>query len=204
MRVDQLNRKKPSASPLLVVGLGNPGAVYANTRHNVGFMTVDLMVNEMGWGWSEHLAAGLVAKGRLGGKELLLLKPLTFMNRSGLAVREVVREYSLSYEHIIVVYDDMDIPLGSLRIRLHGGAGGHRGLQSVIEELGSEGFKRIRIGIGRPPAGKKPADYVLEPFSPEEFKVLEQVLCHAVEAIKTIVTEGADAAMNRFNRVFSG
>lgn len=203
MSVGESKRVTPMASPILVVGLGNPGPDYANTRHNVGFMAVDLIAAEMGWSWSKRLGSGVAAQGPLGIEELLLLKPMTYMNRSGLAVREAVKQYLIPFDRIIVVYDDMDIPLGSLRIRLQGGAGGHRGLQSIIEELGSEVFKRIRIGIGRPPSGKNPSDYVLEPFSIQEFRVLHKVLCNVVEAVKTMVTEGADVAMNRFNRVCS-
>lgn len=183
----------------LIVGLGNPGPAYARTRHNVGFMVADGLAGRLGWRWREGRCHGLVAGGRVGDREVLLLKPLTFMNRSGLAVAAAARAYGLAPAAIVVVHDDLDLPPGKLRLRPGGGSGGHRGVTSVIQSLGDEGFGRVRVGIGRPAPGEEAADYVLQPFTPAEQEVLAPALETACEAIMRVVAEGLEAAMRCYN-----
>ncbi len=183
----------------LVAGLGNPGPQYAQTRHNAGFMVVDGLAERFGWRWREGRWHGLLAGGQAGGREIILLKPLTYMNRSGEAVAAAARWFGLNPGGIILVFDDMDLPLGKLRLRLQGGAGGHRGVASVIQALGDEAFCRVRIGIGRPAPGQDAAEYVLQPFTPAEREALAPALEAAREAILLAVAEGFEAAMQRFN-----
>lgn len=179
----------------LVVGLGNPGRRYGATRHNVGFAVVDRLTGgryrEGSWGhWTEMT---------LGDNPILVLRPLTYMNLSGIAVRECVRKHDLVPEEVMVVHDHMDLPLGRLRVRPSGGSGGHRGVLSVAAELNSSDFARLRVGIGRPPEGVPAEDYVLSSFAPEEITVLREVLQVAVSAVRTTVRCGLEEAMNLYN-----
>ncbi|MDY0094058.1 MAG: aminoacyl-tRNA hydrolase [Candidatus Vecturithrix sp.] len=193
----------------LVVGLGNPGEQYARTRHNVGFMAVDLLVRRFPisscrtntWSRFYHL--------QFQNLPVFLVQPQTYMNRSGLAVRELLDQYDLLPDHLIVIYDDLDLEPGSLRIRPHGGHGGHKGLQSVIEHLGHNDFIRVRIGIGRPQAQTdqqasfergEVVDYVLQPFSDEELPIIHDALNRAADAIELVLNGQLDMAMNRYNR----
>lgn len=189
-----------SRAPLLLVGLGNPGAEYAETRHNLGFWLVDRLARVAGTGAFRRRYSSLFAVGELGGRRLHLLKPQTFMNLSGTAVREALRGLGLGPDALWVAHDDVDLPVGRLRIRLRGSSGGHRGVASVIEAVGTEEFGRIRLGIGRPPAGVDTADYVLAPFAPEERPLVEAMLDRAVEAVEVLVREGPERAMTRYNR----
>lgn len=183
----------------LVVGLGNPGPRYAQTRHNVGFMVLDLLAGAIAASWGEEPYEALLARGRWAGLDVYLLKPLTFMNLSGRAVAEACRRLRVAPAEIAVVHDDLDLPVGRLRLRRRGSAGGHRGVASVIAAVGTEEFGRVKIGIGRPPEGLTAADYVLQPFGREERPVVDQVLDRACRAVLTLLAEGYDAAMNRFN-----
>lgn len=182
----------------LVVGLGNPGARYAATRHNVGFRVVEALA--AAHAIRLHPAGDLaVGRGALAGEELWLLEPLGYMNRSGNAVRTMLEEAGGEPSALLVVYDDLDLPLGQLRFKRAGGHGGHNGVRSIIEALGTDVFLRLKIGIGRPLAGRDPVEYVLEPFSPEEEGVIGPAVERAREAIDAALVEGVDAAMNRFH-----
>lgn len=183
----------------LVVGLGNPGPRYADTRHNAGFMVVDRLAASLGAAWREEPFPGMLARARWAGRDVYLLKPLTFMNLSGRAVVHAARRLHLGPGEIVVVYDDLDLPAGGLRVRRRGSAGGHRGVASVIGELGTEEFGRVRVGIGRPPAGVTPAEYVLQPFAREERGLLDAALDRACQAVLTLLAEGYEVAMRRYN-----
>jgi PTH1 family peptidyl-tRNA hydrolase len=182
---------------LLIVGLGNPGREYERTRHNAGFMLVDLLALEAGIKLDKK-GKGVWGKGRIAGEEVVLLKPQTFMNLSGEAVSEVRAFYKIQAGSMIVAYDDCDLPIGKLRIRKDGGSGGHRGVNSIIATLGSKDFPRIRLGVGRPPHGDT-ANYVLSPFTKDEQPALEEMLCRGKESVEVLITGGIDQAMNMFN-----
>jgi peptidyl-tRNA hydrolase, PTH1 family len=185
----------------MVVGLGNPGARYAHTRHNVGFDTVDLLAQREGWSWSGRRSHAVLAEGLLGGQKVLLVKPQTYMNDSGLAVGELVRFYKLDLADLLVVCDDLDLPLGRLRLRARGAAGGQHGLESIIRHLGGNtGFARLRIGVGRPRAGRdQNVDFLLSRPATDERIVLEEARERGAEAVRAVITEGIAVAMNRFN-----
>ncbi|CQR72841.1 Peptidyl-tRNA hydrolase [Sporomusa ovata DSM 2662] len=183
----------------IIVGLGNPGQEYSATRHNTGFMAIDKLAGR--WAvtaWRERYNAA-VAEYR-GEETVLLVKPQTFMNLSGRAIVPLAAFYKVPYEDIIVIYDDLDLPAGRLRLRLKGGSGGHRGIESLLFESGKDDFARIRIGIGRPPEGWETANYVLGRFSPEEASAMNQAISQAADAVECIIKEGFNKAMNKFNK----
>lgn len=184
----------------LIVGLGNPGKKYEFTKHNVGFEIIDLLHDEISAGKSGRQNLSLVSKGLLEAEKLILAKPQTFMNSSGAAVASLMSEYNVSLEDLCVIYDDLDLDLGVLRIRSKGSAGGHKGMKSIIGSLGSQLFPRLRIGIGQPPGRMDAIDYVLRKFSKKQREQLEHVEHMAVDAVKTMILDGAESAMNRFNR----
>ncbi len=186
-------------APKLVVGLGNPGKDYADHRHNIGFQVVEALAEAHGLAFDRLRHKARVAIGQIDGQSVILARPLTYMNRSGQSVAPLVHAYKVSIEEMLVVYDDLDIPLGTLRLRPKGGSGGHRGMRSIIRELGSEDFPRLRVGIGRPPAGWDPADYVLSPFTRDELPIVAEVKERAVAAIECWLAEGINVAMTRFN-----
>jgi PTH1 family peptidyl-tRNA hydrolase len=183
----------------LIVGLGNPGPVYARNRHNVGYRCVDALARAHGLSFARRQFRALVAGGPICGRPALLAKPLTFMNLSGNAVGALMRFYKLAPADLIVVYDDLDLPLGRVRLRAAGGSGGHKGMQSIIERLGTEEFARLRVGIGRPAFGD-PVEYVLQNFGPDEEIEIGRALERAVKALEAWLSDGIEAAMNRFNR----
>ncbi len=182
----------------LVVGLGNPGAKYANTRHNVGFMVVDRLARRVGIGLTKRQCNALTALGTISGQRVCLAKPQTYMNLSGDAVACLARFFKVSPADLLVVYDDRDLPLGRVRLREKGSAGGQRGMESIIAALGTSDFPRLRIGIGRP-AEVDAVDHVLGSFSAEERPLIEAALDRAVEAVEGVLSEGVDWAMNSFN-----
>jgi PTH1 family peptidyl-tRNA hydrolase len=186
-------------APKIVVGLGNPGQEYAGHRHNIGFQIVEALAEAWGLSFDKFQQKARVAVGHLGDQRIVLAKPLTYMNKSGESVGPLTRWHKTPIHDILVVYDDLDIPLGTLRMRSKGGAGGHGGMRSIIQHLGTEDFPRLRVGIGRPPAGWDPADYVLSPFTEDELPVVVDVKERAVAAIECWLTEGIEAAMTRFN-----
>lgn len=190
-----------AGSNRLIVGLGNPGPEYEGTRHNVGFLVADLVAERArGAAWSfDGRAEAFVAEGRLRGRPVVLAKPLTYMNLSGRTVRELVRRHGFDPAEILVVYDDVALPPGKLRLREQGSAGGHNGMQDIIERLGTEAFPRLRLGIGDDFGRGRQADYVLSPFSPEQQPLIDEALPKARDAAIAFVTDGITTAMNRFN-----
>jgi PTH1 family peptidyl-tRNA hydrolase len=183
----------------MIVGLGNPGQEYSNTRHNVGFMVMDELAAR--WQVSAWKKRNEALVGEYRGKEqILMVKPQTYMNLSGMAVGELARWYKIPEENIVVIFDDMDLPVGRLRLRMKGSSGGHRGLESVLMHLGKEGFPRVRIGIGRPPEGRQVVDYVLSRFNAEEVPLLWEALKKAADAVECMMEHGINKAMNQFNK----
>lgn len=185
---------------ILIAGLGNPGTKYEKTRHNLGFRVVDLLAKR--WGFAPYDARfdGEMAKGKPHGKPVLLLKPETFMNLSGASIAACARYHKIAPEHVWVIHDDLDLPLGHLRIRTEGSSGGHNGVQSVIERLGTPKFPRFRIGVGRPAEGIPTEDYVLQPFGADERETAQAMVERTAEAASTAVLEGLVRAMNLFNK----
>ncbi|MGO0121672.1 aminoacyl-tRNA hydrolase [Desulfothermobacter acidiphilus] len=184
-----------------VIGLGNPGPHYAFTRHNLGFMVLDRLASRHHLSFRQQSRwQAMWAKLPLEGGEVHLLKPLTYMNLSGEAVRRLSQRYSLRPEEILVVYDDMDLPPGRLKLALSGSAGGHRGMASVLEALGTPAVPRLRLGIGRPPEGMDPALYVLTPFAPDELPEVDRWLDRAVMVLECVLREGMLKAMNKFHQ----
>ena len=182
----------------VIAGLGNPGRKYENTRNNMGFITIDRLADKHSIKVDRLKFKALAGEGRIAGQKVILLKPQTFMNLSGESVREVMHFYKLSPEQLIVIYDDIDIDPGVLRIRKFGSAGTHNGMKSVIYQLQSDRFPRIRIGIGNGGSGDL-ADYVIGGFSKEEAPLLREAVDNAVLAIETILEDGIDKAMNQYN-----
>lgn len=191
--------------PQLVVGLGNPEPKYEQTRHNIGFAVVDALANSWQIPLTENRKfQGVFGEGRAHTAKVRLLKPLTYMNRSGQAIRAVTDWYKLQPESVLIVYDDMDLPLGKIRLRLSGSAGGHNGMKSAIAHLGSQNFPRLRVGIGRPQATTLSDDpatvsHVLGRFSSAESKLISDVLQLVVEAVELSLKQGVEKAMNRYN-----
>jgi PTH1 family peptidyl-tRNA hydrolase len=193
---------KPSTSlpaTYLIVGLGNPGREYRGSRHNVGFMVLDRLAERLGVTFSRLESKALVTKAIALENRLVLAKPQTYMNLSGQAVGSLVRFYKVPLERLLVAYDEVDLPLGSLRLRPAGGSAGHNGMQSIIDKLGTQQFPRLRVGINRPPGRMEAADYVLQDFSKDESEVLEEALSRALEAVFVFMRDGIVAAMNQFN-----
>jgi PTH1 family peptidyl-tRNA hydrolase len=186
-------------SPLLIIGLGNPGRGFRGNRHNVGFLIVDALAEDLGTRFSRVQANALVTDTRLEGIRLILAKPQTFMNNAGRSVGSLARFFKLPPEQILAVHDDLDLPLGALRLRPGGGSGGHRGLGSIVEHLGLAEFPRLRFGIGRPPGAMDPADFVLQDFSPSEEDLVAEGVQRAVACIRTFALHGIQTAMNQFN-----
>ncbi len=183
----------------LIFGLGNPGGKYAATRHNIGFDTVTALADKHRIALREKEHKGLCGKGHIGGERVILIQPQTFMNLSGECVREFMSFYKVTEEDVIVIYDDIDLAPGKLRIRAKGSAGGHNGMKSVIAQMGTQVFDRVRVGVGAKPDDWDLADYVLSRFSKEEEPLIREGISKAAEAVETILGQGVEAAMNRFN-----
>jgi PTH1 family peptidyl-tRNA hydrolase len=193
-------RESPAAGDVaLVAGLGNPGREYAQARHNVGFQIVTRLAETHGLNFSRMQNEALVATGRIGDARVVLAKPQTWMNESGKAIGPLARFYKVEPARLLVVYDDLDIPAGTLRLRSEGGSGGHKGMRSVIEQRGGQDFPRLRVGVGRPPGRMDAADYVLQPFTRDEEILMDGARDRAIAAIECFLAEGIVAAMNRFN-----
>lgn len=183
-----------------VIGLGNPGEKYFGTRHNLGYRVVEALSRRIGAEQPFQCRWSLCAYGRIDGKRVLLAQPLTFMNRSGKAVNEIVKRYSVQPENLLVAYDDLDLSPGVIRLRLGGGSAGHRGVQSIIDFLGTNEFIRLRLGIGKPPPEIDGAGYVLEAPCPDEEALLEEAVDRASGAAEMLFARGLEAAMNIYNR----
>lgn len=186
-------------STFLIVGLGNPGREYRENRHNIGFMLVDRLTEQIGISLNRVQFKALVGTGLHHGVKLILAKPQTFMNLSGQAVSALVRFYKLPLTNLLVAHDDLDLPFGTIRLRPGGGSAGQKGISSIIEKLGRQDFSRLRLGIDHPPDRMDPADYVLQNFKQAELIVLSEFLDRAAEAALVFVNEGLDAAMNKYN-----
>jgi peptidyl-tRNA hydrolase, PTH1 family len=185
----------------LIVGLGNPGIEYQFTPHNLGFLTIDRLANDGGVEIRNRNCRALTARAVLEEQQVLLAKPETYMNLSGMAVRELVEKYEADLaKDLIVIYDELDLPLGKIRVRQRGGSAGHNGMESIIGALGSQEFLRIRLGIGPEKKVSDGAKYVLAPFRKSQLNLVDEILETASEAVKVILREGPAAAMNRFNR----
>jgi len=186
-------------TPYLIAGLGNPGPAYRQNRHNVGFMVVNTLAEDAGIAIRRVEQRALVGKGDIAGEPVILAKPQTYMNESGAALAPLARFYKVSGDRLLVVYDDLDLPFGALRLRPEGGTGGHHGMESIADRLGTRDFARLRVGIGRPPGRMDPRDYVLHDFDPDEMEQLPEVLGMAADAIRSFIREGIEEAMNAFN-----
>ncbi|MCK5429784.1 MAG: aminoacyl-tRNA hydrolase [Anaerolineales bacterium] len=200
MEKNALNTKLPlEDSRFLIVGLGNPGRQYKGNRHNVGFMLADRLAERLGVAFSRMESRALVTKTNYLGKRLILAKPQTYMNLSGQAVAALVRFYKIPLDHLLIAYDDVDLPLGTIRIRPMGGSGGQKGMKSTIERLSTEEFPRIRLGVDRPPGSMEAAAYVLKDFSKDEAEMVHHIIDRASDAVLVFIAEGLEAAMNKYN-----
>lgn len=184
----------------IIAGLGNPSKEYEKTRHNAGFDTIDLLAEKLGIDLTEKKHRAYCGKGMIGTEKVLLLKPQTFMNNSGESLRDASDFYKVEPEQILVIYDDISLEPGQLRIRMKGSAGGHNGIKSIIAHLKTQDFPRIKIGVGAKPERMDLADYVLSRFSPAEREKMEESFREGAEAVITFLKDGKDAAMNQYNR----
>ncbi len=196
-----LRREGRTGTPadLLVVGLGNPGDEYARTRHNVGADVVEILAKRHGARLRKGKERALVDEVRVGGRRLALAIPLTYMNESGAAVGALVRRFGVSPDRLVVVHDELDLPVASLRVKFGGGLAGHNGLRSIKSHLHTDDFARVRIGIGKPVSADRGADHVLDRFGKRERADVDVTLEQAADAVETILSSGVDEAMNRYN-----
>jgi PTH1 family peptidyl-tRNA hydrolase len=183
----------------LLIGLGNPGREYKDNRHNVGFMLIDRLAVRLSARGMRVQSKAIITDAIYEERKLILAKPQTYMNLSGHSVQGLANFYKLPLEKLLVAHDDLDVPFGTIRLRPGGGPGGQKGVASAIERLGTKGFARLRIGIGRPPGRMDPAAYVLQDFSRDELRTLSEILDRAAEGALAFVREGLDSAMNKFN-----
>jgi PTH1 family peptidyl-tRNA hydrolase len=201
-RISKGGHKVPPLRVWVIAGLGNPGSKYSATRHNIGFRVIDRLSEEYNIPLEER-DVYMIGKGAIEGVNVILLKPLTFMNRSGLAVKKILKKANIHaddlMDRLIVVHDDLDIDVGAVKIRRGGSSGGHRGIESIIQELGTKDFVRIKVGIGRDKTIPV-EEYVLQNFKPHEKNLVKDVIILATRAVTAVVTEGIDKAMNKYNR----
>jgi PTH1 family peptidyl-tRNA hydrolase len=189
----------PPETTYLLIGLGNPGREYRDNRHNVGFMLIDRLAVRLDARGMKVQAKAIVTTAAYQERKLILAKPQTYMNLSGHSAQGLLNFYKIPVENMIVAHDDLDLPFGTLRVRPKGGPGGQKGMASTIEQLGTNSFPRLRIGIGRPPGRMDPAAYVLQDFSKEEMKTLSEIIDRAADAALEFVMNGVNAAMNKYN-----
>jgi len=192
--LDSLNKENT-----LIVGLGNPGLAYRHNRHNVGFMVADALADKLEIPLKRVKFKAQIGNGKLEDIPIIIAKPLTFMNNSGEAVAPLVRYFKVPLERLLVIHDDMDLPLGTLRMRPSGGSAGHNGMLSIFDKLGTNAIPRLRVGIGRPPGRMDPADYVLQDFPKGDEELLKMVIAQACEAALAFITTGLEKAMNTYN-----
>lgn len=191
----------PQSLLKLVIGLGNPGKEYARTRHNAGFMVVERLADAFRISMDKNKFDTIYGKGKIQAKDVMLAKPQAFMNRSGPPVQKLAGFYRISCEDMLIIHDDIDLAFGRIKIKEKGGDGGHKGIRSIKDALGGGNFTRLRIGIGRSGAGADVVDHVLGRFDPEEKALLDKIIATAMDAVLTILCEGAKEGMNRFNRL---
>ena len=182
----------------IIAGLGNPGKEYENTKHNVGFLTIDILAEKYDIKVNKIKFKGLIGEGMIGTEKVILVKPQTYMNLSGQCIREIVAFYKLDMEDLVVIYDDIDLPMGNLRIRKKGSAGTHNGMRSIIYDLQDDGFPRVRVGIGGERKGDL-ANYVISGFSGDDRKLIEEAIVKAADAVACLVEDGIDRAMVDYN-----
>jgi PTH1 family peptidyl-tRNA hydrolase len=187
--------------PYLVVGLGNPGPSYAGNRHNAGAMVVDLLAERLGGRFKAHKGRADVVEGRLGGQRVVLAKPRSYMNTSGGPVASLRQFYKVPLDQVVVVHDELDLPYGTVRLKLGGGDNGHNGLRSITGSAGGKDYLRVRLGVGRPPGRQDPADFVLRDFSAAERKDLGVYVDRAADAVEALVAQGLESAQNAFHAV---
>jgi len=197
--MNQENQQNTQEVSFLIAGLGNPGREYRDTRHNVGFMLLDRIAERLNTQFSRVEMKSLVTKSNYHGRRLVLAKPQTYMNLSGQPVASLLRFYKIDISNLLVVYDEVDLPLGVLRMRPAGGSAGHKGMESIIASLGTDEYPRMRIGIGRPPGKKAAANYVLQNFQKSEYELVLSTLDRGVDAVFCFIEENLEAAMNQFN-----
>ncbi|MCI6677549.1 MAG: aminoacyl-tRNA hydrolase [Clostridiales bacterium] len=185
----------------IIAGLGNPTSRYDKTRHNVGFEVIDCLAKKYGIDVDTKKHKALIGKGMIASEKVLLVKPQTFMNLSGESIREITDYYKADESDLIVIYDDISLNVGQIRIRAKGSAGGHNGIKNIIQHMGTQNFWRIKVGIGEKPAHRDLADYVLGHFQGEEKEIMQEAFANAADAAAVMISEGIDTAMNRFNRV---
>ncbi len=184
----------------IIAGLGNPGLKYAGTRHNVGFCVIDELSDRFNIRVNEHKHKALIGKGMIGGEKVILVKPQTFMNLSGESIRQVMDFYKLDSSDLIVIYDDISLDVGQLRIRTKGSAGGHNGIKSIISHVGSQVFDRVRVGVGEKPERMDLADYVLGVFSRDDQEKIREAIRDGASAVEKMLSEGTEKAMNIYNQ----
>ncbi len=182
----------------IIAGLGNPGKEYENTKHNVGFLTIDILAEKYDIKVNKIKFKGLVGEGMIGTEKVILVKPQTYMNLSGQCIREIMAFYKLDIEDLVIIYDDIDLPMGNLRIRKKGSAGTHNGMRSIIYDLRDDGFPRVRVGIGGERKGDL-ANYVISGFSGDDRKLIEEAIVKAADAVACLVKDGIDRAMVDYN-----
>lgn len=196
---DNADNGSAEISRFMVAGLGNPGRSHRLNRHNLGFMVLDEFAARHGIKMTKVQSQALIGSGKIDNRSVIPVKPMTYMNLSGRAIGTLCRYYRIRLTNLMVIYDEIDLPFGEIRIRASGGSGGHNGMNSIIQELGRE-FPRIRIGVGRPTGRMEPADHVLQNFSKLEGEAVAGILDRAVDALEMYLTDGVNAAMNTFNR----
>ncbi|MGD8458191.1 MAG: aminoacyl-tRNA hydrolase [Anaerolineales bacterium] len=192
--------KKDNRKTYLIAGLGNPGREYKNNRHNVGFMIIDEVSKKLGIEFTRMQSNAMVTKSDFNGEKILLAKPYSYMNTSGQPIRSLVRFYKIPLDNLLIIYDDVDLPFGTIRLRPEGSSSGQKGMNSIIQHLNSEEFNRLRIGIGRPPGKMRTPDYVLQDFKRSELEELPFILDRASDAALSFVSEGIISAMNNYNQ----
>lgn len=195
----RLRPRRGAAADLLVVGLGNPGVEYRGSRHNVGAEVVELLAKRHGGRLRKRKERALVDEGTIDAKRVALAVPVTYVNDSGHAVGALVRRFGVTPEQVVVVHDELDLPVGELRVKSGGGLAGHNGLRSIVDHLHSQEFQRVRIGVGKPVSKERGADHVLNRFGKRERADIDVTVEQAADAVEAIVRDGVDAAMNRFN-----
>ncbi len=195
-RLERASARKP----LIVVGLANPGAKYRGTRHNVGAMCIDELARRTGTRLENKVRDTELAETEIGDAPAIIARPITFVNDSGKSVRNILRKFNAEPDRLLLIVDDMDLKIGRLRLRAGGSSGGHNGLKSVRQVTGTDDFPRLRIGVGRPPAGSDPIQHVLGRFRPDERELIENAVSRAADAVEAIQREGLDRAMETYNR----
>ena len=200
MIINHYFSREEKKTPFILVGLGNPGREYENTRHNIGFMAIDRLAQKWGVDLKKMRYSSLFGEARFNDAKVVLVKPQTYMNNSGVAVASFVRFYKPALEQLLVVFDDLDLPFGSLRFRPSGGSSGQKGMQSIINRLGNGEFPRLRVGVGRPPGRMDASDFILRPFMKREEERLDFVLQAAADAIETFLRDGLEKSMTVYNR----